>query len=61
VPQSRFVSAQRLKPLLIYCAVAFVVVLLLGGLAPAGRTRSLLVIGWLVLFPIGGWMVFRRG
>lgn len=60
MPESRFVSARRLKPLLIYCAVAFLVVLLLGGLAPPGRTRHVLVIAWLVLFPIGGWFVFRR-
>jgi hypothetical protein len=60
MPESRFVSARRLKPLLVYCAIAFVVVLLLS-LAPWGRARNLLVIAWLVLFPLGGWLVFRRG
>lgn len=60
MPESRFVSAKQLKPLIIYFAVAFVVVLLIGTMLPAGRPRSLLVIAWIVLFPLGGWLVFRR-
>lgn len=61
MPESRFVSARRLKPLILYCAIAFTVVLLIGALAPVGRARTLLVGGWVVVFPIGGWLVFRRG
>lgn len=57
---SRFVRAERLKPLLAYCAVAFVVLLVLAEVVPAGAARNALVVAWLVLFPLGGWMVFRR-
>lgn len=60
MPESRFVSAAKLKPLLVYLVVAFVVVVLVGALLPPGRLRNGLVLGWLVLFPLGGWLVFRR-
>lgn len=60
MPPSRFVSAARLKPLIGYFAVAFVVVALIGSLLPPGRLRTLLVLAWLILFPVGGWLVFRR-
>ena len=58
--ESRFVSARRLKPLIAYFAVAFVVLLLLSALLPGGGTRSALVAAWIVLFPVGGWLVYRR-
>lgn len=61
MPESRFVSARRLRPLLVYCAIAFLVMLLFGVVAPPGPIRNVLVIAWLVLFPTGGWLVFRRG
>ncbi len=60
MPESRFVSAGRLKPLIAYCAVAFVTLLVLAELAPGGRMRGVLVALWIVLFPLGGWLVFRR-
>lgn len=60
MPESRFVSAAKLKPLLAYFVVAFVVVVVLGALLPPGRLRTGLVLTWLVLFPLGGWLVFRR-
>ena len=60
MPKSQFVAAGRLKPLLMYFAIAFVVVLALGALLPDGRARSLLVVGWIGLFPVGAWLVFRR-
>ena len=60
VPESRFVSAAKAKALIGYFAVAFVVVVLLGTLVPAGTLRNGLVLAWLVLFPVGGWLVFRR-
>jgi len=60
MPESQFVSARKLKPLIAYCAIAFLVVLLVGGLMPSSRLRNLLVVGWFVLFPVGGWFVFRR-
>ena len=61
MPESRFVSAAKLKPLIIYCAVAFAVVVVLGSVVPAGGLRRALVVAWLVLFPVGGWLVFKRG
>lgn len=60
MPESRFISAAKLKPLLVYFLVAFVIVVLVGALLPTGRLRNALVLGWLVLFPLGGWLVFRR-
>lgn len=60
MPESRFVSASKAKALIAYFAVAFVVVVLLGTLVPAGQLRNGLVLGWLVLFPVGAWIVFRR-
>lgn len=61
VTRSRFVSAARLKPLIVYFALAFVVLLCVAGFAPEGRVRDGLVMGWIVLFPFGGYLVFRRG
>ena len=61
MPESRFVSAAKLKPLLVYFAVAFVVVVLLGWVVPAGVIRRGLILAWMVLFPVGAWLVFRRG
>lgn len=58
--ESQFVRAAQLKPLLAYCAVAFVVLLVLSALLPSGTMRTGLVAGWIVLFPVGGWAVFRR-
>ncbi|KPJ84300.1 MAG: hypothetical protein AMS19_01220 [Gemmatimonas sp. SG8_23] len=60
MPESQFVSASRLKPLLVYCTVAFVVLLALTAVLPGGRLRNGVVIGWIFLFPLGGWLVFRR-
>ena len=60
MPKSRIISAARLKPLVVYCAVAFVVVLGLGTVLPPGGARTAGVVAWMVLFPIGGWLVLRR-
>ncbi len=65
MPKSRFVEARRLRPLIAYLAVSVVVVLVtdavLRAVAPGGTGRQLLVFAWLVLFPLGGWIVWRRG
>lgn len=61
MPESRFVSAAKLKPLIGYLAVAFAAVVLVGWLVPPGALRRGLVLAWMVLFPVGGWLVFRRG
>lgn len=59
MPKSRFVTAEQLKPLIIYLALAFVAVLSIGTMAPSGRPREVLIIGWIVLFPLGAWYVLR--
>ena len=65
MPKSRFVSASKLRPLIVYFAVAFAVLLLADAALDAfvsGRgARQLVVIAWIVLFPLGGWLVWRRG
>jgi hypothetical protein len=61
VPESQFISAKQLKPLLLYFAAAFVALLLLTALLPGGRLRNAVVVAWIFLFPLGGWLVFRRG
>jgi hypothetical protein len=65
VPKSRYVSASRLRPLVIYFAVAFAVLLaadaLVGMLGTGRGGRQVVVLGWIVLFPLGGWLVWRRG
>ena len=61
MPQSQFVSARRLKPLIVYCAVAFLVLLAIDRLVRSGSLGDRLVLAWIVLFPVGAWLVFRRG
>ena len=65
MPKSQFVAAQRLRPMIGYLAAAFLVVLAadaaLQWLAPGGGARRILVAAWIVLFPLGGWLVWRRG
>ncbi|MDH3271660.1 MAG: hypothetical protein OEN56_10025 [Gemmatimonadota bacterium] len=60
MPESRIVPARRLKTLVVYFAVAFLVVVVLGTALPSGSLRSGLVVAWMVLFPLGGWLVYRR-
>lgn len=63
MPRSRFVPASRLRPIVVYCAIAFVVLLVadiaLQSLGWGGR--HLLVVGWMIAFPLGGVWVWRRG
>lgn len=58
--ESQFISAERLKPLVGYLAVAFIVLLVLAEVVPRGAARTALVAAWFVLFPLGGWLVLRR-
>lgn len=59
MPRSQFASARRLRALVYYLGAAFLVVLVADAVLPAGTARSLLTIGWVILFPLGGWWVFR--
>ncbi|MDE3001808.1 MAG: hypothetical protein OXU33_12820 [Gemmatimonadota bacterium] len=60
MPKSRFIEAERLKPFIVYLAAAFLVVLLLGTAVPPGPPRTVLVLAWLLLFPIGGWKILNK-
>ena len=65
MPKSRYISASRLRPLVVYFAVAFAVLLaadaLVGMLAGGRGGRQVVVLAWIVLFPLGSWLVWRRG
>lgn len=64
MPESRFVSARRLRPLLSYLAVAVVGLLVADALLRAlddREWRTLVALAWVVLLPFGGWLVWRRG
>ena len=59
--KSRFVESRRLRPLLAYCAIAFVVLLVADAVASrTGGLRQLVVLAWMILFPAGGWIVWKR-
>lgn len=58
--KSQFISPERLKRLLIYLAVAFIALLALAPRMPDSETRTGFVVGWMVVFPIGIWMIVRK-
>lgn len=62
---ARFVEPERLWPLLAYFAGAVAVVigadLLLGATNASDDAMVRVVVVWLVLTPVGAWMVWRRG
>lgn len=64
MPESRYVSADRLLRILVYVAVALVALLVgnavLSATGAASELRRGLVLAWIVLFPLGGWLVWRR-
>jgi hypothetical protein len=63
MPKSQFIDSRRVRPLLLYCTVAFLVLLLADAALQAfggEGARMFVVLAWLVLFPAGGWMVWTR-
>lgn len=58
--KSRFIEAERLKPLIAYLAVAFIVMLALGTAFPVGPSRTLLIVAWLILLPMGAWRILKK-
>jgi len=60
VSKSRFIEAERLKPLIAYLAVAFIVMLALGTAVPVGPSRTLLIVAWLILLPMGAWRILKK-
>jgi hypothetical protein len=65
MPKSQIAPASRLRALLVYVACAFVALLVADAVAQslgaAGATRRAVGLGWMVFFPVGGWIVWRRG
>lgn len=60
MPESRFIGADRLKLLVAYLAVAFVIILSIGAFLDRSGLRSGLILSWLLLLPVGAWHVLRR-
>ena len=60
MPESRFIGADRLKLLVAYLAVAFVIMLAIGAFLDRSGLRSGLILSWLLLLPVGAWHVLRR-
>lgn len=64
MPRSQFISASKLRPLIGYFALAFVGLLVVDAalqtLAPGLGARRLIGFAWMVLFPLGGWLVWKR-
>jgi len=60
VPESRFIGADRLKLLVAYLAVAFVIMLAIGAFLDRSGLRSGLILSWLLLLPVGAWHVLKR-
>jgi hypothetical protein len=65
MPRSQYVSASRLKPLVIYFACAVLALLIADALvrafADAPVVRILAVIAWFVWLPYGAWRIWTRG
>jgi len=59
MPKSQFVSASLLKRILGYVAVAFITLLVMTRLIPEGGARMGFVAGWMLAFPVLGWLLFR--
>ena len=36
------------------------VVFVLGTAVPRGAGRTMLILAWLILFPIGGWQILKK-
>lgn len=60
MPESRFITSDRLKPLVVYLTMAFMVVLSVGISLNESELRTALTFIWLLLFPIGVWRILRR-
>ncbi|HAY76615.1 MAG TPA: hypothetical protein DCY33_02155 [Gemmatimonadetes bacterium] len=60
MPESRFIGADRLKLLVAYLGVAFVIILGIGAFLDRSGLRSGLILSWLLLLPVGAWHVLRR-
>ena len=60
MPESRFIGADRLKLLVAYLAVAFMIMLVIDVFFDESGLRSGLILIWLFLLPVGAWRVLRR-
>lgn len=64
MPPSRYVSANRLKRMLVYVAVAVGVLVLADAafraFGASQVVRRTFAVIWLVALPLGGWWAWRR-
>ncbi len=56
---ARYVEPHRIWPLLAYAAAAFAFVLTTPSWLPQRLLGWPLTVSWLLLFPLGGWWVWR--
>lgn len=59
VPKSQFITPDRLKRLLIFVAVAFIVLLAVAPRIVDAEIRTGFIVGWMIVFPVGCWRVLR--
>lgn len=60
MPESQFVRAAQLKRLVIFLAIALVAMVVLGPRMPDEETRLGFIVGWMLMLPIGCWMMIRE-
>lgn len=60
MPESQFVRAARLKRLVGFLAIALLGMVILGPRMPDEETRLGFIVGWMVMLPVGCWMMIRE-
>ncbi len=59
MPKSQFISPDRRKRLLIFLAIAFIVLLVVAPRMPDAETRLGFIAGWMIIFPFAIWRFLR--
>lgn len=65
MPPSQYVSAERLMRMVVYLALAVAVLIgadvAMRAMGSSLAVRRAVTVIWIVLLPVGGWLVWRRG